>query len=230
MRLKTIFLSGASAAALTIVAASSTANANTIVANTWYTVGFGTANGANASISNSLGGIAPLSFGTGVAGPILPSGTQSATLLTGTSWVITAPNGGYITMTDGESSGDQFQLTDNGSLMTSTGTTPLGGQIGLTSGLTSAPTAGVNTAAENIGSALGNAAYSSGTFLLAAGDNTISATLFAATANASAGDANFIVELNSAPVTDAPEPASIALIGVGVAGVAAARRRRAAKA
>ncbi|HBK05394.1 MAG TPA: hypothetical protein DDZ81_05960 [Acetobacteraceae bacterium] len=229
MSLKTIFLAGVSAAALATVSVPSVANATTISANTWYTVGFGTSDGINAAAGESLGAIAPLSFGTGIAGPILPSGTADASALTATSWVITAPNGGYITITDGESSGDQFQLTDNGSFMTSTGTTPLGGQVGLSSGLTSTPTVGTNTAAENIGSALGNAAYSSGTFALVAGDNVISATLYATTENASAGDANFIVQLNAAP-TDVPEPASLALIGVGIAGVAAARRRRAAKA
>jgi hypothetical protein len=150
-------------------------------------------------------------------------------LLNGTNWAITAANGGYITITDVESSGDQFQLTDNGVAMTPTATTPLGGQIGLANGVTSAPTTGDNTAADDIGSALGDGNYSSGTFALASGINVIDATLYTTTDNASSGNADFIIELNPT-ATDAPEPASVTLIGIGVAGIAAARRRRAAKA
>lgn len=233
MTLKAMFFAGVSAAALATACVPSAANAvpvNTAVsANTWYTVGFGTANGTNATPGNKLGAIAPVSFGTGIAGPILPSGTAGATLLNGTNWAITAANGGYITITDVESSGDQFQLTDNGVAMTPTAITPLGGQIGLANGVTSAPTTGDNTAADDIGSALGDGNYSSGTFALASGINVIDATLYTTTDNASSGNADFIIELNPT-ATDAPEPASVTLIGIGVAGIAAARRRRAAKA
>ena len=183
MSLKYFILAGVSVTAISTAVVP--ASATTVSANQWYTVGFGTTTsgtaGSNASVGNQLGGVAPLFLGTGTHGPILPSGFQGATAITATSWFIDAPNGGYITITDVESSGDQFQLTDNSGLMTPA-TGALGGNTGLANGLTSNPTVG-STASENISTALGDPTFSSGTFALAAGNNVISATLYATTAN-----------------------------------------------
>jgi hypothetical protein len=223
---KYFILASVSVAAISTISVPAS-QATTVNSNQWYTVGFGTTTagtpGANAAKGNQVGAVAPLFLGTGTHGPILPSGFADAAPLTATSWVITAPNGGYITITDVESSGDQFQLTDNSGLMTpATGT--LGGQAGQASGLTSTPTTG-DTAGEDIATALGDSNFSSGTFALVSGINVISGTLFATTLNASAGDADFIIELSN-PSNPVPEPVSLSILGIGVAGLGAVRRRR----
>ena len=227
MSLKNIILAGVSTAVIGAlsVPAHATPVGQALTDNVWYTAGFGTSGGVNASVGNALGSVAPAFLGTGTNGPILPSGFQAtATVITATSWSIFAQYGGYITIVDGDSSGDQFQLTDNSSLMTGIAAGALGGQAGQSSGLTSTPTSGDSSAGHDIASALGNANYSSGTFALAVGDNLISGILSATTLNASAGDVSFIVELNGP--TAAPEPATLSVLGVGLAGLGMLKRRR----
>jgi hypothetical protein len=234
MTLKNIILAGASLAALGTVSVPARAAVLNATANQWYTAGFGTAGGSSAVPGNVVGAISIQIGGTGVHGPILPTGFQAtANVVPGgsTSWFISAPYGGYITMTDMEASGDQFALTDgsttsNGTAMTATvAAGALGGQVGLSGGLTSTPTAG-DSCSESISCGLGDPAFSSGTFSLLDGANYIGATLNATVVfNGSAGDTSFIIELNGPP-TDAPEPATLTVLGIGLAGLGALRRRR----
>jgi hypothetical protein len=225
MNLKYFILASASVAALSTISVPALAAPQTVNANQWYTVGFGTSQG-NATVGNALGGISVQFLGTGSNGPVLPSGAAAAgaVALTATTWSIFAPAGGYLTITDVENSGDQFQLTDNGDLMGTT-TGGLGGQNGQNGGLTSNPGQNDNSCGDNIGCALSDSNYSSGTFVLQNGANLISATEYALAANSSAGDADFIIELNASD-TSVPEPISLSLLGVGAAGLAAVRRRR----
>jgi len=208
MSLKNIILAGVSTAVIGALSVPAHATPVGLTDNVWYTVGFGTSGtNGNAAVGNILGAVSPALFGTGTHGPILPSGFQAtATIITATTWSIFAPYGGYLTVVDTDRPGDQFQMTDNANLMTAIAAGALGGQASLANGLTSAPTSGVTTTSD-IASALGNADYSSGTFALVAGNNLISGTLFATSPNASAGDANFIVELNGP--TAEPDPATL---------------------
>lgn len=219
MSFKTFVLAGVSAASLATISVPALAIPGGITGNAWYTGAFGT--GILAQVGGSLG--AGTGIATGTHGPILPTGFQAeATNLTSSSWTITAPNGGYLTITDVEASGDQFKLSDNGTLMTPA-TGAFGGQAGLTGGLTSAPTLGDSSCIENINCALGDANYSSGTFALVDGENDITGVLAALTANSSPGAFDLIFELNAPPPTGAPEPATLAVVGAGLVGLSAAR-------
>jgi hypothetical protein len=115
-------------------------------------------------------------------------------------------------------------MFDNGVLMTPAAS-PFGpapqnpGQVSPGHGLTSVPVANASTGVNDINAALGNADYSSGTFLLNPGQNVITGNFLGVI---QFGDFNFIAE------SVVPEPAAWAmmLVGIGAVGVAMRRRSR----
>lgn len=250
MSLRNIILAGVSVAAIATASVPAKAAAFTVSANTWYTVGFGT---SIAHIGDALGGRLPPA--TGTHGPLI-GGSYQATALVPASldpstptiggypnyatpfskWFINAPYGGYLLMVDTDTSGDQFTLsvssTDGGTTALMACATPgvLGGSNCASAGMTSAPATGDSAAGTDIGLALTGARladYSSGTFALLDGPNYISGVLAALTDNSASGDANFFIVLNdSPPPTGTPEPATLSVLGIGLAGLAALRRRR----
>ena len=190
-------------------AATGPAYADNIVLNQWYTGQFEAA--PNTPLfGGPLGPGIPL----GVNGPVLPSGFANAiSAPVGTSWTITLTSASTLTVTDQEFPGDQFQMFDNGIAMlaapspfTGPGQNP--GQVSPGNGMTSAPCPGCSTFAGDINVALGNAQFSSGTFLLNPGVNVITGTFLGSIGN---GGFDFIAE-RSDPV---PGP----VVGAGLPGL-----------
>jgi len=206
------------AAALGVI--SMPAQADTIVTNQWYSATF------NPTVGSPLL-VSPIAVGTN--GPILPSGTANALAAPGTpgtnlSAVITLPNGGFLTATDNGASGDRFMMDVNGIGATAavgnpSGLTP-GGQQAVGSD-TSVPVLGAPNCDGDISSCLSNPDFSSGTFALPAGPDTISGVLVAA--EGFAGFMNFIVEPK--PATTIPEPATWLLLSSALLGFGVVRRR-----
>lgn len=118
-------------------------------------------------------------------------------------WTITLVDSAVLTVLDLFIAVDQFEVFDGASSL----------------GLTSAPGGG-NSAGSDITLALADANYSRGTFLLGPGSYSITMTQVAGQAGAG------VFQFSS--VTEVPEPASLAVLGIGLLGLAAARRRRAA--
>ena len=174
------------------LAAFTPAFADNIVVNQWYTGGFFTAiPSAVFGPGYNLGTDAPLPGGGTETGAFAPSGT---------SWTITLASPGYLVVTDVEVSGDQFAVSVNGTAATPTGDY-LGGQRGLASGWTSVPVPNAAFVGEDVNAALTNADFSSGTFYLPAGTDTISFSYEGQIGN---GGMDFFV--------GTPEPSGIALM------------------
>jgi len=206
-------LSSAIALAVTTAWLAVPARADNIVLNQWYTGSFG------ASDTPLQGG----AYTLGQHGPIEPwPDFGNAVVAPNPAWVITLEESGTLTVTDVETSGDRFQLFDNGS-PAAPATSPFWpapqnpGQTSPGNGLTSNPVPYAETGVEDINYALGDANYSSATFLLYPGVNVITGEFLGVVQY---GDFNFIAE----PV---PEPASLALLASSLLGFGLIRRRRA---
>jgi len=193
------------AGALGAVAGPTAASADNIVLNQWYGGQF--SSGPPGPLE---GGVL---FSLGADGPVLPGGFADAVVSPGTPWVITLTRPGTFTVTDLQSSGDQFQLFDNGVAMTPT-TSPFTGpgqnpgQEAQAGGFTSASTVGHYVGAD-INDALGDSFFSSGTFYLSPGANSITGTWLAPN-NQGPGDFAFIAE-------SVPEPSTWAMMLLGFA-------------
>jgi PEP-CTERM motif len=195
VNLRNILLASTAIAAFAAVAVP--AHAGSIVTNQWYGATFGSA------VNSPLAGNQQT---TATNGPLL-AGTGSSVTAPASPWTINLPNGGFLTITDVEASGDAFTMSDNGSTL----------------GTTATPTDLDTSCDDNIGCALGDSNYSSGTFILPAGTNSISGFL-STYSGTGGGDTYFIIQENTG--TPIPEPASLAVLSVGMAGLAAVRRRR----
>jgi hypothetical protein len=193
-------------------AATGPAYADNIVLNQWYTGQFGAA--SNTPLS---GGPLGPTVVLGQNGPVLPSGLASAITAPGDSWTITLTSAGTLTVTDVGLPGDQFQMFDNGIAMlaapspfTGPGQNP--GQVSPGNGLTSVPCSDSSCSNSHAGGeinvALGNAQWSSGTFLLNRGVNVITGTFLG---SIGLGGFDFIAE----PIDPVPGP----IAGAGLPGL-----------
>ncbi|HEX4179244.1 MAG TPA: PEPxxWA-CTERM sorting domain-containing protein [Caulobacteraceae bacterium] len=208
--MKHVLMTAGATAALAMVAASTPAlAASAISAGQWYAFMFGT------QVPSAISGPA---FNTGTDGPLPGGGTEdSINAPTGSSWSITLARSSYVTFTDLETSGDQFQVFVNGVGATpTTNTLSPAGQAGLTGGLTSTPNASAALIGEDIGGALANSDFSSGTFLLPQGTDIISANYLGVIGN---GDGAFFVGGSAVP-----EPATWAIMLIGFGGIGASMR------
>jgi len=174
----------ASAASLALCATAAPAAADNIVAGTYYTGGFTTAG-------------TPL-FGPGYTTYTTSLGPSAAA--PGAPWVITlATDNHSLTITDMETSGDQFTLYDNGHLL----------------GTTSAPCDFCEYGMTSVAGALADSNYSHGVFGLFAGTNVITGTF-----DGVVGTGDFVFEVST------PEPVTLSLFGAGLVGAAAIGMRR----
>jgi hypothetical protein len=146
--------------------------ADNITLNQWFEGQFG---GVGSSVFGPApGGVTPM-----VNGPLSGGGTGNAidAPATQTSFTITMTEPGFLVVTDGFNAGDQFQVFVNAVAATPTtnNLTP-SGQAGLAGGFTSVPCFNCEPVTDNISVALGNANFSSGTFFLPVGLDTITMT------------------------------------------------------
>jgi hypothetical protein len=181
-----ILLTGAAAAILSAVALPALAVDN-ISLNTWYTGSFTTTN-------------------TPVFGPPFATATDPTALAApaGTMWTITLASAEPLTVVDLQTSGDVFEIFDNG----------------VSLGDTSTPVDfGTDVCALSISCSLSNSDYSRGVFFLGAGTNVITMEYIG---NVGGGDVAFAV----GSAVSVPEPATWALMLAGFAGLGAALRGR----
>jgi len=201
-------LCGAVAAGVCFVSVPALADPSPISPNQWYSGQFGTI--VNTPV------FAP-GAGYGTDGPLLDGGTGTAISpgVGSTSWSITMPDDGFITFTDLQQSGDQFAVTVNGD-PGDPADSPLvpPGQSALDGGDTSVPTTGHSACSSDISACLTDPFYSSGTFLLPAGPDVISAEFVGGLGN---GFVDFYANV--------PEPASMTVLAAGVIGLGIVRRR-----
>jgi hypothetical protein len=142
--------------------------ADNITLHQWFDALFG---GVGSSVSGP-GGV-PM-----VNGPLSGGGTgNTINAPATTSFTITMTQPGYLVVTDGFQAGDQFHVFVNAAAATPTtnNLTP-SGQAGLAGGFTSVPCFDCEPSTDNISVALGNAHWSSGTFFLPVGLDTITMT------------------------------------------------------
>jgi hypothetical protein len=187
-----------------------------IVAGQWYNAAFGGTIPSEVTEGGSNGFDAPLSgiacgVGTCPGVSVDPGG--------GPVYDITMASAGYLVVTDVEAAGDQFAVTINGVAATpTTNDLSLPGQAGLANGWTSNPNPGSGDyVGEDIGAALADANFSSGTFALDAGLNTIDLTYEGVIGF---GTVDFYAS------SAAPEPGTILLLGSALAGLGMLRRRK----
>jgi len=210
------FLAGVAAVATAIFL--TPAKADNIIENQWYTGHFNETGSLlfGAAFPGGLGANGPLlggGVGNAVDAPPVDGGALSAE--------ITLTSAQFLTVTDVEISGDQFQIFVNGVAATpapvgANGLVP-SGQQALAGGLTSVPVANAGSVGEDISAALSDPNFSSGTFVLSPGLNVITGVFLG---TIQFGDFNFIV---TSPV---PEPSTLSLLGIGLAGLGLFRRRR----
>ena len=181
---------GLALAAFAAASIASPASATAVLTDTWYSFGFGTTG---------------TPFSPGLDGG---SGTNPASLnAPSPDWTFTLLTAGSITFVDAFLSGDQFQITDGGTII----------------GSTSAGTAGTSCF-DDITACLANPSISKGTFALSAGSHSINGTTLVNAPQTSGGSGFF--RINSA----VPEPGTWAmmLLGFGGLGLSMRRKRRSA--
>jgi len=220
MRRFSTFLTAAVLAAVVSFSAAP-AKAGAITTNQWYTAAFTTTDTALFSPP----------YTDGLDGPVVNGGlggfASAVDAPAGTDWSITLSGSGTLTVTDVEDSGDYFQMYDNGVLMTAApspftapGQNP--GQVSPGDGLTSDPVYNAAYSYGDINASLGNADFSSATFLLNPGYNDITG-IFAPGVfgpGITYGDVNFIAESYS------PEPGSLTLLAISSALLLILARRK----